>query len=131
MSLFTYALTTYNQTDDVWFTIRYIVVATLFISVLWIFSKALTKKNQMSLKGRKIRVLERTLLSNDKSLVLVELENIFYLLAVDKTGIHVVDKRDDLDPMDFQRKSTVEELSFVKQLKESIQKREKTNDNNQ
>ncbi len=121
---FTYALTSYNRTDDLWFTIRYIIVATLFICILWIFSKAITKKNYISLKDRRIKVVERTLLSNDKSLLLVELENIFYVLAMDKSGIHLIDKREDLTHEQFV-KEDVQGKSFVNQLKRSIIKRDK------
>lgn len=120
----TYALTSYNRTDDLWFTIRYIIVATLFICILWIFSKAITKKNYISLKDRRIKVVERTLLSNDKSLLLVELENIFYVLAMDKSGIHLIDKREDLTHEQFV-KEDVKNTSFVDQLKKSIIKRDK------
>lgn len=120
----TYALTSYNRTDDLWFTIRYIIVATLFICILWIFSKAITKKNYISLKDRRIKVVERTLLSNDKSLLLVELENIFYVLAMDKSGIHLIDKREDLTHEQF-IKEDVKNTSFVDQLKKSIIKRDK------
>ena len=121
---FTYALTSYNRADDLWFTIRYIIVATLFICILWIFSKAITKKNYISLKDRRIKVVERTLLSNDKSLLLVELENIFYVLAMDKSGIHLIDKREDLTHEQFV-KDDVKSTSFVDQLKKSIIKRDK------
>lgn len=120
----TYALTSYNRSDDLWFTIRYIIVATLFICILWIFSKAITKKNYISLKDRRIKVVERTLLSNDKSLLLVELENIFYVLAMDKNGIHLIDKREDLTHEQF-AKDEVQGISFMNQLKASIIKRDK------
>lgn len=120
----TYALTSYNRSDDLWFTVRYIIVATLFICILWIFSKAITKKNYISLKDRRIKVVERTLLSNDKSLLLVELENIFYVLAMDKNGIHLIDKREDLTHEQFV-KEDVDGLSFVNLLKKSIIKRDK------
>ncbi|MBE0450157.1 MAG: FliO/MopB family protein [Clostridia bacterium] len=120
----TYALTSYNRADDLWFTIRYIIVATLFICILWIFSKAITKKNYISLKDRRIKVVERTLLSNDKSLLLVELENIFYVLSMDKNGIQLIDKREDLTHEQFV-KDEVQGLSFMNQLKASIIKRDK------
>lgn len=120
----TYALTSYNRADDLWFTIRYIIVATLFICILWIFSKAITKKNYISLKDRRIKVVERTLLSNDKSLILVELENIFYVLSMDKNGIHLIDKREDLTHEQF-TKDEVQGMSFMNQLKATIIKRDK------
>jgi flagellar biogenesis protein FliO len=123
MYIFTYALTSYNRSNDLWFTIRYIVVATLFICILWVFSKALTKKNSFALKDRRIKVVERTLLSNDKSLILVELENIFYVLAMDKNGIHLIDKREDLTHEQFVKEDD-HGISFINQLKNSIIKRD-------
>jgi flagellar biogenesis protein FliO len=78
----------------------------------------------MSLKDKRIKVVERTLLSNDKSLILVELENIFYLLAMDKTGVHLIDKRSDLDSNTFTSKPSGEKPDFMEHLKNSIIKRD-------
>ncbi|MBS7528409.1 flagellar biosynthetic protein FliO [Fusibacter paucivorans] len=118
-----------SNVSNYWFSIKYVAMVVIFIYLLWIFSKWLTNKNYISLKDRNIKVLDRTALSNDKYIVLVELENIFYLLGVDKNGITLIDKRDDLSTEMFLRSNRQENNDFAAILKSSIGKRkQKDND---
>ncbi|MDN5351459.1 MAG: Flagellar biosynthesis protein FliO [Clostridiales bacterium] len=112
-----------TQSSDLWFTIKYIIVATLFIYLLWMFSRFLTKKNHIALKGRRVKIVERVPLSNDKSLILVELGNIFYLIAVHKTGIVLLDTRTDLPDLS----DAVSEPDFLDRLKTALN-HQKTSD---
>ncbi|MDK2865865.1 MAG: Flagellar biosynthesis protein FliO [Clostridiales bacterium] len=118
-----------SNVSNYWFSIKYVAMVVIFIYLLWIFSKWLTNKNYISLKDRNIKVLDRTALSNDKYIVLVELENIFYLLGVDKNGITLIDKRDDLSTEMFLKNNHRENSDFAAILKSSIGKRkQKDND---
>ncbi len=115
------------KSSDWGFALKYLVLMAIFIYLLWIFSKYITKKNYISLKDKNIKVLERVALSNDKYIILVELENIFYLIGIDKQGMTVIDKRDDLSLDMFIGKA--ESMgSFSEQLKSSILKRKNTDD---
>ncbi len=123
MNLITLSFINASRANDLWFTIRYLIVATLFIYFLWLFSKFLTKKSGISLKDRRIKLHERLPLSNDKYLILIELENIFYLVACDKNGYTVIDKRDNLD---FSRFDIPQEShqDFLQVMKRVIKKEE-------
>ncbi len=75
------------------------------------------------MKDRRIKLHERLPLSNDKYLILIELENIFYLVACDKNGYTVIDKRDNLD---FSRFDIPQEShqDFLQVMKRVIKKEE-------
>ncbi len=125
--IFTYSAihSSYSQTDNTWFAVKYFIIISILIYFLWIFSKFITKKNYVSLKDRKIKVLERVALSSDKYLLLVELENFFYLIGVDKNGMHIIDKRDDLNVDDFIKEESGNQLNFMEVLKNSMNKKDK------
>jgi flagellar biogenesis protein FliO len=112
-----------SNVSNYWFSIKYIAMVVIFIYLLWIFSKWLTNKNYISLKDRNIKVLERVALSNDKYIILVELENIFYLLGVDKNGMTLIDKRDDLSIEQILKGKNQESKDFATVFKSSIGKR--------
>lgn len=115
-------ITNASNFSNYWFSIRYIAIVVIFMYLLWIFSKWLTKRNYISLKDRNIKVLDRIALSNDKYIVLVELENIFYLIGIDKSGMTVIDKRDDLDIERFMGSDSKSKPDFSTILKSSIGK---------
>jgi len=117
-----------SNNQNYWFSVKYVFVVVTFIYLLWIFSRWLTKRNYISLKDRNIKVLERTALSNDKYIILIELENIFYLLGVDKNGIQVIDKRDDLELDTFITKAEKSSVSFSALLKSSMAKKDHKHD---
>lgn len=120
-----------EQNSHFWFSVRYFVLISILIYFLWIFSRYITKKNYISLKERNIKVIDRIALSNDKFLLLVELENIFYFMAMDKNGFYLLDKRNDLDLENYLKDNKDIQINFVEQLKSSIEKRKNGNDKNQ
>jgi flagellar biogenesis protein FliO len=120
-----------SNSENYLFSLKYVFVVVTFIYLLWIFSRWLTKRNYISLNDRNIKVLERTALSNDKYIILVELENIFYLLGVDKNGIHVIDKRDDLELDTFIPKAGKPNASFSALLKSSMAKKDSKHDDSE
>lgn len=124
IGMFTYSAIQ-SSADNFWFAAKYFVVISILIYFLWIFSKFITKKNYISLKDRRIKVLERVALSNDKFLLLVELENIFYFIGIDRNGMYVIDKREDLEIKDFLPEEGKAQERFLEILKSSMQKKDK------
>lgn len=116
------------ETDNFWFALKYFIVISILIYFLWIFSKFITKKNYISLKDRKVKVLERIALSNDKFLLLVELENIFYFIGIDKNGMYLMDKRDDLKVENFIKDEQILNSKFSEHLERFLVKKDKKND---
>ncbi len=127
---FTYSaiLSKSYETNNFWFALKYFIVISILIYFLWIFSKFITKKNYISLKDRKVKVLERIALSNDKFLLLVELENIFYFIGIDKNGMYLMDKRDDLNIETFLKGEQESNNKFAEQLERLLVKKDKKND---
>lgn len=127
MNILTFALSNsagyYNNSSDTWFTIKYIVVATVFLFLLWGLSKYLTKKDFTGLAEKNIKVIERIAISNDKFLYLIELDNVHYLVGCDKNGMTVIDKREHLN-IEISKKIEPQAGAFFEQLKTSILKRE-------
>ncbi|GAU79862.1 hypothetical protein F3D3_4527 [Fusibacter sp. 3D3] len=80
------------------------------------------------MKDRKVKVLERVALSNDKFLLLVELENIFYFIGIDKNGMYLMDKRDDLKVESFIKEEQILNHKFSEHLERFLVKKDKKND---
>ena len=126
MGIFTYSITRlagYDNSSDTLFTIKYIIVATVFLFLLWGLSKYLTKKHFVGLREKNIKVVERVAISSDKFLYLVELDQIHYLIGSDKSGMTVIDKREHLN-IEISKQIEPQTDAFFEQLKTSILKRE-------
>ncbi len=115
-----------NSSSDTLFTIRYIIVATVFLFLLWGFSKYLTKRHFVGLREKNIKVIERVALSNDKFLYLIELDHIYYLVSSDKSGMTMIDKREHLN-IEISKQIEPQTDAFFEQLKSSFLKRVKKN----
>ena len=115
-----------NSSSDTLFTIRYIIVATVFLFLLWGFSKYLTKRHFIGLREKNIKVIERVALSNDKFLYLIELDHIFYLVGSDKSGMTMIDKREHLN-IEISKQIEPQTDAFFEQLKSSLLKKIKKN----
>lgn len=126
MGIFTYSITRlagYDNSSDTLFTIKYIIVATVFLFLLWGLSKYLTKKHFVGVREKNIKVIERVAISSDKFLYLVELDQIHYLIGSDKSGMTVIDKREHLN-IEISKQIEPQTDAFFEQLKTSILKRE-------
>ncbi len=120
------ASTRETQISDTWFTIKYIIVATVFLFLLWGLSKYLTSKQMVRLGEKNIKVVERIAISNDKYFYLIELDHVYYLVGSHKGGFTVIDKREHLN---IESSKTIEAQpgAFFEQLKASILKRDTEN----
>lgn len=86
-----------------------VLVASLFIIIMAFFTTKLVSGGFSSQNSsRNIKYVDRLPLGVDKSLVLVELDNHFYLMYVSKTGAQLIDKLDSLEIKDTNTKN----LSF-------------------
>jgi len=126
MNIFTsyiQATAKYNSSNNTLFTIKYIVVATVFLFLLWGLSKWVTRQNVVIKKNTNIKVVERIAISNDKFIYLIELDQMFYLIGSDKSGMTVIDKREHLN---IENSKVIEPHTgaFFEQLKTSILKKE-------
>jgi hypothetical protein len=103
--------------------IKYIIVATVFLFLLWGISKYLTKKQFVGIRNKNMKVIERVAITNDKYLFLVELDGIHYMISSDKNGMRLIDKREHLN---IESSKSIEPQSgaFFEQLKTSISKRD-------
>lgn len=63
---------------------------TCYIAALW-----LSKNNGLSGMPKSGRIVERIYLSPQASLMVVELQGVYYLFSLDKSGVHLIDKRED------------------------------------
>lgn len=117
------AVTKETQISDTWFTVKYIIVATVFLFLLWGLSKYLTSKQSVKLNERNIKVVERIAISNDKFFYLIELDKVYYLVGSHKGGFTVIDKREHLN-IENSKKIEAQPGAFFEQLKASILKKE-------
>lgn len=130
MNIFTCSLTgisKYNSTSDTLFTVKYIIVATVFLLLLWGLSKYLTKRQGITIRQKNIKVIERIAISADKFLFLIELDGLYYLISSDKSGMRLIDKREHLNLEDMKISET-QSGAFFEQLKKTIIKQESAKD---
>lgn len=96
MSIFTASIGPNSQVDNMWFTIKYIVVATLFLLLLWLLSRWLIQKKGHVQSGF-VKVHQTMPFAGGKILSILEIEGVFYLIATDKNNITLIDKRENLE----------------------------------
>ncbi|GAB6109221.1 flagellar biosynthetic protein FliO [Fusibacter bizertensis] len=116
----------YNRSTDTLFMIKYIIVATVFLFLLWGASKYLTKKQFVGIKNKNIKIIERVAITNDKFLFLVELDGVHYMISSDKNGMRLIDKREHLN-IESTSSTQPQSGAFFEQLKSSLVKRESQN----
>ncbi|MGX8797975.1 hypothetical protein ACR6HW_18230 [Fusibacter sp. JL298sf-3] len=96
MTIFTALIGNESQTDNMWFTIKYLVVATLFLLLLWRLSKWLIRRNGFK-PTRIVKVHQTTPFTQGKWVTIMEIDGVFYIVASDKNGMVLLDKRETLD----------------------------------
>ncbi len=75
-----------------------VLFASIFIIILAFFTtRLLSGGYKQSVSNKNLKFIEKLPLSVDKSLVLVQLENHFYLMYVGKNGAQLIDKLDSLE----------------------------------
>ncbi len=69
--------------------------------VLYFLALSMKKAGMLRFRGQYIKFLERVSLGWDRSILVFEVQNIYYIVFVDKNGMRVIDKRDDLTQMEL------------------------------
>jgi len=73
------------------------LLAFLLVLLLTYFATKLIAKNYgFSSKGN-IKVIERVVLGSDRTLLLYEMDTVYYLMYIHKNGAVLIDKRSDLN----------------------------------
>ncbi len=90
----------------------------LFIAILGMayFSTRLISKNVSKHYGKNMRVIEKLPLGLDRSLMIVQVGNVYYLLTNNKMGIEKIDKLDDFEPNEMEQMEWDYKESFKKVL---------------
>ncbi|MDK2917400.1 MAG: flagellar protein FliO/FliZ [Candidatus Petromonas sp.] len=79
------------------FNISVFILASIFIIILAYFTTRFLSLNFTSKNNNKnIKFVEKFPLGVDKSLVLIQLDNNFYLIFINKNGAQLIDKIDSL-----------------------------------
>lgn len=78
---------------------KYIGVIALVLLLAYLTTRLVSKGYMRGFKTGEFELVDKLILAPDKSLVLVRLraEDVYYILALDKTGTHVVDKLQHLN----------------------------------
>lgn len=124
MNIFTYTISSlsgYGRSNDTWFTVKYFIVAIVFLFLLWVVSKLIISQNGVKMRSHNMKVIERISLSKDKSILLIELEGIHYLIGSDRNNIVLLDKRDDVKIVHPQ-KIDLQSGAFLEHLRRKVNK---------
>lgn len=124
MSIFTYTISSlsgYGRSNDTWFTVKYFIVAIVFLFLLWVVSKVIISQNGVKVRSNNMKVIERISISKDKSILLIELDGIHYLIGSDRNNLSLLDKREDLKIVHPQ-KIELQSGAFLEHLKNKVKK---------
>lgn len=131
MNIFAYTISSlsgYGRSNDTWFTVKYFIVTIVFLFLLWVLSKVIINHNGPKVRSHNMKVIERISISRDKSIILVELDGIHYLIGSDKNNMVLLDKREDLN-IEHPQKIEIHSGAFFEQLKNKIKKNEMEQEN--
>lgn len=81
---------------DFFYWLRYVAILLVFFYVVYVTTKFVAKFNQANLSNKTIKIVERISLTSDKSIAIIEISGIYYILSMDKNGVTLIDKREDL-----------------------------------
>lgn len=78
---------------------KFIALVGLVVLMAYLTTRLVSKGYMRGLKSGEFELIDKLILSPDKSLALVKLiaEDKYYLLAMDKAGLHVIDKLDHME----------------------------------
>lgn len=86
-----------NSTGSSFDLILYMVFVAVFLVFVYLTTNFIGKKAKFSMQGKNLKVVEKLTLSIDKSLILVTISNVYYILYVDKQGCTMIDKLEDIE----------------------------------
>lgn len=91
----------------------------LIVFLAYITTRILVKSKVIGIKGKNIKVVEQVVLSNDKRLLIVSLNNKYYFLSSDKNNINLLDKLEEFSPIVDDGQSMVRFSEVFERIKRS------------
>lgn len=89
----------------IYYTVAVIFASILIIILAFFTTRLISGGYKHSISNKNLKYIEKLPLGVDKSLVLVQLENHFYLMYVGKNGMQLIDKLDSLELKETMPKS--------------------------
>lgn len=112
------------KTVNAWGSIKYVLVVSIFLFLIWVVSRLVIKMTKKTTTGRQIDLIDRISVAQDSYVYIVRIKGINYVIAQNKGGITLIDKREEEIPgFDevLQKKVYQAEESFLtKQIKKII-----------
>jgi flagellar biogenesis protein FliO len=68
----------------------------LVLFLVYFLVRRVTKSGQKNLFSQNMRIVEKIPMGWDRSIMILELDKVYYVLYIDKSGATLLDKRDDL-----------------------------------
>ena len=90
-----------NSTGSSFDLILYLVFIVIFLVFVYLTTSFFGKKASFAMQGKNMKIIEKLTISMDKSLILVSISNLYYILYVDKQGCTLIDKIEDLELEDI------------------------------
>jgi len=69
----------------------------LVLFLVYLIIRYVSRTNQNSIFSKHMRIVEKIPMGLDRSIMIFELKEIYYVLYIDKNGATLLDKRDDLE----------------------------------
>lgn len=70
----------------------------LIVGMAYLTTRFLAKSKLVGSKGKNIKIIEKVILTNDKQLLIVMVNNQYYFLSSDKNNVNLLDKLEDFTP---------------------------------
>lgn len=107
--------------DSTWYSIIVTIITLVVILALMIWgSKWVLKKNTVTLKSKHIRIVDRVLLGQDKSIVLAKICDQFYILGISGQQITLLKELTDFELTEEEMTPTTFSEVFADSLKKQF-----------
>lgn len=112
----------FNSAGSSFDLILYMAFVVVFLVFVYLITNFIGKKAKFSMQGKNMKVVEKLTLSMDKSLILVTISNVYYVLYVDKQGCTMIDKLENIELEEVKSNMNVQNTNvFSKLLLDKLQ----------
>ncbi|MGB3367878.1 MAG: flagellar biosynthetic protein FliO [Acidaminobacteraceae bacterium] len=106
----------FNSTGSSLDLILYMAFIVVFLVFVYQITNFIGKKAKFSMQGKNMKVVEKLSLSMDKSLILVTISNVYYVLYLDKQGCTMIDKLENLELEEIKSNVNIQNTNMFSKL---------------
>lgn len=95
-----------------------------FLIVVYFTTKFIGKSAKIRMSGNNVKIIEKLPISADKYFLLMFFEGYYYILYIDKNGAVLIDKRDDIEKLQYSYDGEMKSKGFKDVLGDLVSRKE-------